>query len=144
MMIEEGPLMSKKMMAAVVAGLVSAMLLGGAGIASAGGRLQTRDRDQLRDGSCQVSVAKLQTRDRDQLRDGSCLAVTQSGTQTRARIKANECTPAVAPAASQTRDRDRLHDGSCSLIAKLQTRDRAQDGSCLIVGTKLQTRTRDC
>jgi hypothetical protein len=123
-MIEEGPLMSKKMMAAVVAGLVSAMLLGGAGIASAGGRLQTRDRDQLR--------------------DGSCLAVTQSGTQTRARIKANECTPAVAPAASQTRDRDRLHDGSCSLIAKLQTRDRAQDGSCLIVGTKLQTRTRDC
>lgn len=38
----------------------------------AGAMLQTRDRDQLRDGSCQI--AKLQTRDRDQLHDGSCRA----------------------------------------------------------------------
>jgi hypothetical protein len=62
--------------------------------ACTGVMLQTRDRDrdQLKDGSCQT--AKLQTRDRDRLRDGSC--------QT-ARLQTRD------------RDRDQLKDGSCTV-----------------------------
>jgi hypothetical protein len=78
--------MRAKMISMVGAGLVAALLLGGAGVASAGDKIQTRDRDQLRDGSCQVAAAKTQNKDR--LRDDSC---TVAGDQLKSRTRTRDC-----------------------------------------------------
>ncbi len=71
------------------------LAMGASALATCAGiMLQTRDRDrdQLKDGSCQT--AKLQIRDRDRLRDGSCQ---------------------TAKLQTRDRDRDQLKDGSCNV-----------------------------
>jgi len=60
----------------------------------AGVMLQTRDRDRLRDGSCQTAKLQTRDRDRDRLRDGSCQ---------------------TAKLQTRDRDRDQLKDGSCNV-----------------------------
>lgn len=71
-----------------------------------GGRLQTRDRDRLADGSCAQAATQDQLRSqrRDQLRDGSCWGIpAQDGSGGRA----------PAGAGIGNGDMLRLHDGSC-------------------------------
>lgn len=66
----------------VIALLVWAMVMGGAAYA-AGDRLHTRDRDQLRDGSCVVYVG-IHQRDCDQMQGGA-----QTGPATRTQTRAS-------------------------------------------------------
>jgi hypothetical protein len=72
--------------------------------AGSGDLLQTRQQDQLRDGSCQMSTGadSLQIQQRDQLRDGSCggvPALDGSGAQVQAGLGNGDLL--------------RLRDGSC-------------------------------
>lgn len=70
-----------------------ALLFALSGVAGAGAQLRARDRDQLRDGSCQVAASQYRYRERARMRDGSRLG----GDQLRQQL------------------RDRLRDGSCRL-----------------------------
>ena len=115
------------------------------GVAYAGAGTLRHDRDKLKDGSCQTTVAagdrvRLHdnTGDQDQLKlkDGSCLTTTvAAGDRVKSRLL------------DGTKDRDQLKDGSCLTTvaaagqhgARLQggagDRDqlKLQDGSCLTV-----------
>lgn len=82
----------KAMLKVTAASLALLFALGG--VAGAGTQLRTRDRDKLRDGSCQIAASQYRYQERSRLRDGSRRI---GGDQLRQQL------------------RDRLRDGSCRL-----------------------------
>jgi hypothetical protein len=91
----------RKVWKSLALGLVVVFALAG----TAMGADQVRDRDRLKDGSCQVAAGQI----RDRLKDGSCQV-----------------------AGDLLRTRDRAKDGSCQVAAgQIRGRDRLKDGSCL-------------
>jgi hypothetical protein len=86
--------MKRFVVSATAGAVLAAILMGGAGTAYAADALRARDRDRLKDGSCQVAAVKTPARDRDRLKDGSCQ---------------------VGAVKTPVRDRDRLKDGSCQV-----------------------------
>lgn len=89
---------------------------------------QVRDRDQLRDGSCDHQAKTVQTKTVQ-------VKTAQTADQTRTRARDGSCDHQAKAVQTADRTRDRARDGSCDHQAKTantvsQVRDRAHDGSC--------------